>query len=125
MQECSKVLFGFIKAREQTTIVFQIAEQAFDFMTLFIKLFVIGALFDPIIARRDMRRDAVIKSKVSDVIAVIAFVSQQMFGFHFADEWNGLRCIVALSGGDNEVKWIAQRVAHAVDLGRKPAARAV
>ena len=63
-----------------------------------------------------MRDYLVFCGKKADFITVISFVSEQVLRFCTLDQGDGPWCIVALSGGDDKVKRIAQRVAQAMDF---------
>ena len=97
--------------------MFQETEEALNFVALFVEVFIVGALFLPVFPGRDVWNDPVLCGKKANVIAVIPLVGQKIFGFHALNQGDGPRGIMALSGCDDKVQRIAQRIAQPVDFG--------
>ena len=92
----------------------QIPKQTLNLVALFIQIFIIWPVFDPVVARRDMRPYLIRQGKTANVITVIPLISQQVISFQASDEGNGLRCIMALPGRDDKPQRISKGITNGV-----------
>ena len=103
MEKGGEVSFQLVEPREDTAIVFQKTEETLDLVPLFVKLPVVRPLFQPVIAERNMGLGILLNDKIPDIVAVIPFIGEQFLKRHSFYQRNGLRRVVALSGGHDKV----------------------
>ena len=82
--------------------VFEFIEGALNPVALLVEYRVIGAGCQASGPGRDHRRSPLAFNELKELLTIIGFVGNDVAGVEAREERNGLRTIVALSGGDNK-----------------------
>lgn len=103
------------------TEVFDLVEEAFDQVAIFVDHSVEAAPLGCCRASRDHRNRAGCSNGIHGALAIIAFVGQNPVCAQPFEQWLDLGDVIALSTRENEANRIAQRIGCGMDLGAQPA----
>jgi len=101
--------------------VFDLVEEAFDQITVFVEGCVEGSPRCGNRPSRDDRLCARSGDRIHGASAIIAFVGQNMVRTQSSEERVDLGDVVAFAAGQNEADRVAQSVGRGMDLGAQPA----
>ena len=99
---------------------FEMKEGVFDQMTQLVKVLIIRSLRGSVFARRNNRRHALFSRPIDNRIAVIAFIGEQIIGFHPRDEAVSLRAIRCGTLCNNDSERHTMRIHGQMYLGVEP-----
>lgn len=121
IEEASVVSGEFVVTGCDAPEVFDLVEEAFDEITVFVEMRVEAAPLRGCSASRDDRLCAAGGDGVHGALPVISLVRDNMSGPQSVEQAFDLGDVVALSAGQEEADRVAQSVGSSMDLGAQPA----
>jgi hypothetical protein len=99
----AKVTTGkLVEPGEDASIVFELIEETFDQMTLFVEMTVIETKVGAVFSRRDHRNSTHLVDQVNQLIGIISSVSDHKVSFLILKEFWRLGDIVPLAASQQE-----------------------
>ena len=115
--EKAKIPLGqLLKSRKDTAIVLDLADEALDQMTFFVKMLIVAIRLRTVRPRWDHGLCTTIDHRLPEIVGVVRLVRDHKLAFVPVDERVGLSDIVPLSAGQREAQGVAQGIHTDMDL---------
>ena len=92
----------------------------FDQMTEFVKILIVGSLYDPVFSGRNNSRHPLRHGQIDNCITIMAAISQKMLRFDPFDQTASLRAIRSGTFRDNDSNRHTMRIHGQMYLGVEP-----
>ena len=107
-----------IIAHCNTSPVFDSTKHVFNFVALFIQIFVVGNSYFSGFPGRDARRDASFEQGIAEPIGIISSVSKEFLGLgEGAQQLRSSLVVTCLAGRQQKEDWLALAIANSVKFG--------